>query len=129
MLGKRKRDHAAVLRQSLREIEDEEATNIANASDLFKQYFEAQFEPLPQESLVTRASSADEDEAEGDGRSATSDWSGFTDHDASVEDVRVIKHTVVSKATAELGASESKYFMVRPKRGTMIAHALNCPTI
>jgi hypothetical protein len=115
MLGKRKRDHAAVLRQSLWEINDEEVTN-ADASDLFRQYFEAQFEPLPQESSATHASSADEDEAEGDSQSETSQWSGFTDSDTSVGDVRVIEHTVISRVPAETRASEGKYFMVRQRQ-------------
>jgi hypothetical protein len=116
MLGKRKRDYAGVPRQSWQGSEDEESTNVGNASDLFRKYFEAQFEPLPQESLKTRAYSADEDEdeAEADSQSEASEWSGFTDNETSVEDVRVIEHTVVSNVTGESGASEGKYFMVRP---------------
>lgn len=116
MLGKRKRDYAGVLRQSWQGSEDEEATNVGNASDLFRKYFEAQFEPLPQESLQTRAYSADEDEAEADSQSEASEWSGFTDNETRVEDVHVIEHTVVSDVTGESGASEGKYFMVRPNQ-------------
>src|SRR5437016_2111647 len=115
MLGKRKRDHTAVPRQSLREINDDEVTNV-DASDLFRQYFETQFEPLPQESSATHASSTDEDEAEGDSQSETSQWSGFTDSDTSVGGIRVIEHTVVSRVPAEIRASEGKYFMVRHRQ-------------
>jgi hypothetical protein len=113
MLGKRKRDHAAVPRQSLHEVEAEEVTRTSNALDLFKQYFEAKFEPLLQEPCLQQASSADEDGFEEEGQSETSDWSGFAENDTRVDEVRVIEHTVVSGATAEPGASEGKYFMVR----------------
>jgi hypothetical protein len=113
MLGKRKRDHATVPRQSLHESEGEKATNITNKADLFRQYFEAQFEPLPQESSLSRTTHGDEDKVGDESRSETSDWSGFTENDTSVEEVRVIEHTAVSEVTAESGASEGKYFMVR----------------
>jgi hypothetical protein len=113
MLGKRKRDHAAVPRKSLQEIEFEEAANTTNGTDLFRQYFEAKFEPLPQETLIVQAANADEDEVGDDSQSEASDWSGFTEKDTGVEEVRVIEHTVVSEVTAESGASEGKYFMVR----------------
>jgi hypothetical protein len=112
MLGKRKRDHAAVPRQSLHAAEAEEVTNTSNALDLFKQYFEAKFEPLFQEPDLQQASSADEDGFEEEGQSETSDWSGFAENDTRVDEVQVIEHTVVSGATAESGASEGKYFMV-----------------
>jgi hypothetical protein len=113
MLGKRKRDHAAVPRQSLHEVEAEEVTRTSNALDLFKQYFEAKFEPLLQEPCLQQVSSADEDGFEEEGQSEASDWSGFAENDTRVDEVRVIEHTVVSTAAAESGASEGKYFMVR----------------
>ena len=113
MLGKRKRDHAAVPRQSLHEVEVEEVTNTSNALDLFKQYFEAKFEPLLQEPVLQKASSADEDGFEEEGQSEASDWGGFAENDTRVDEVRVIEHAVVSEAMAESGASEGKYFMVR----------------
>jgi hypothetical protein len=113
MLCKRKRDHAAVPRQSLHEAEAEEVTNTSNTLDLFKQYFEAKFEPLLQEPDLQQASSANEDGFEEEGQSETSDWSGFAENDTRVDEVRVIEHTVVSGAMAESGASEGKYFMVR----------------
>jgi len=113
MLGKRKRGHAAVPRQSLHDVEAEEVTNTSNALDLFKQYFEAKFEPLLQEPGLQQASSTDEDGFEEKGQSETSDWSGLTENDTGVDEVQVIEHTVVSGATAEPGASEGKSFMVR----------------
>jgi hypothetical protein len=112
MLGKRKRDHAAVPRLSLHEIDAEDATNITNAADRFKQYFEAKFEPLPHQPSVAGASSVDENGVENDSQSETSDWSGFRDDDTSVEEVRVIEHIVVSEVTADSGAVKGKYFMV-----------------
>ena len=111
MLGKRKRDHAAVPRQSLHEIEVDEATNTTNATDLFKQYFEAKFEPLPQEPPLPLASTADGDNSEDESQSETSDWRGFIEDDTSVEEVRVIEHTVTSDETAESRTSEGKFFM------------------
>ena len=113
MLGKRKRDHAAVPRKSLHEIEVGEATNTVNTTDMFREYFEAKFEPLPPETPLPRKSIAEEDELEDESLSETSDWSGFTENDTRVEEVRVIEHAVVTEASAELGASEGKYFMVR----------------
>jgi hypothetical protein len=113
MLGKRKRDHAAVPRQSLHEVGVEEVTSTSNALDLFKQYFEAKFEPLVEEPAFQQASSADEDGFAEEGQSETSDWSGFAENDTRVDEVQVIEHAVVSEATAESGASEGKYFMVR----------------
>jgi len=113
MLGKRKRDHAAVPRQLLHGAEAEEVTNTSNALDLFKQYFEAKFEPLLEEPDLQQASSADEDGFEEEGQSETSDWSGFAENDIRVDEVRVIEHTAVSGTRAESGASEGKYFMVR----------------
>ena len=115
MLGKRKRDHAAVPRQSLHEVEAEEVTKTSNALDLFKQYFEAKFEPLLQEPVLQQASSTDEDEDgfEEEDQSEASSWSGFAENDASVDKVLLVEHTVVSGATAESGASEDKHYMVR----------------
>ena len=113
MLGKRKRDHAAIPRESLHEIEVHEATKPVLVTDLFRQYFEAKFEPLPPETSLPRKSIADEDELEKESLSETSDWSGFTDNDISVEEVPVVEHAVVPEASAESGALEGKYFMVR----------------
>lgn len=112
MLGKRKREHAAVPRQSVHQPQVQEGQNAADRAELFRQYFEAKFQPLPQEFLVTHASNADEDEAESGYQSDTSDWSGITENEADIEEVRVIKHTVVSDVTPQSGASEGKYFLV-----------------
>ena len=113
MLGKRKRDHAAVPRQLLHDVGVEEVTNTPNALGLFRQYFEAKFEPLLQEPVLQQASSADEDGFEEEDQSETSDWSGFAENDTRVDEVQVIEHMVVSGTTAESGASEGKYYMVR----------------
>jgi hypothetical protein len=129
MLGKRKRDHAAIPRQSLHEVEVEEVTNTSNALDLFKQYFEAKFEPLLEEPLLQQASSAGKDEGgfeeEEDGQSETSDWSGFAENDTVVDEVLVTEHAAVSGATAESGASEGKYYMVRSRVCTLEVQWLN----
>ena len=113
MLGKRKRDHAVVSRQSLHGIEFEEAPNTTKATDLFKQYFEAKFEPLPKVPSLLHSSSTEEDGFEVDSQSETSGWSGFTENQTSVDEVQVVEHKAISEETAESGALEGKHFMVR----------------
>lgn len=113
MLGKRKRDHVAVPRPSLHEVEVEKAANATNTADLFRQHFETHFEPLPQELSLPREPPAQEDELEHEALSETSDWSGIAENDNSVEKVQVIEHTAVCEVTGESGDPEGKYFMVR----------------
>ncbi|RHZ71697.1 hypothetical protein CDV55_108140 [Aspergillus turcosus] len=84
MIGKRKRDTAVVSRSS--KTEDEEQTStVADTSshDLFRKFFEAQFEPLelPGGQINREQESQEDEQDDSDGSESGSDWDGVSEED------------------------------------------------
>lgn len=84
MIGKRKRDTAVVSRSS--KTEDEEQTStVADTSshDLFRKFFEAQFEPLelPGGQINREQESQEDEQDDSDGSESESDWDGVSEED------------------------------------------------
>jgi hypothetical protein len=107
MSRKRKRD-ATVVRRNVGELE---RSSIVDGHDVFRQYFESRFEPLPESKPTTTLNESVESESE---PSDESDWSGFSDNDRSSPVAQVIDHS--EGAVTENGTSRSaeyKSFMVR----------------
>lgn len=114
MLGKRKRDTQVVSKPKfVGENHDSAATPAVTTNDIFRQYFEAQFAPLPEQPAVE---ATDESEVESDGsgdESDVSEWSGIPDTEERVTVVEVIDH-VSNKADEddEFHRARQKAFMV-----------------
>jgi hypothetical protein len=88
MIGKRKRDAQVVARL---ERTAEQNTAPAHASDLFRQYFESQFEPLQELSTnVNESVQSDEDDYVSSEGASLSDWEGLSG-DESIPQVEVIE--------------------------------------
>lgn len=123
MLGKRKRDTQVVSRRKVDAVESEStAKPITNTNEIFRQYFEAQFAPLP-EQQNSDISSRDEHESEAEDSasedgSETSEWSGISDATRSqpvaVVEVNVIDHSSkLPEEDDEFHRARQKAFMVR----------------
>lgn len=117
MLGKRKRDHGAVPRRLLEERREEPTTERPDVPDLFRQYFEQRFAPLPQLTPAREQPLSGELEPDQGSQSEESDWSGVSENDTAVRRVEVIEHELVPQVTSEAEqASEGKAFMVRSNK-------------
>jgi hypothetical protein len=110
MLGKRKRD-SVVKRQD----RTAQATkDRADHQTLFKQYFEAQFQPLPIVEADT-PSLPEGDSKDDGGQSEEADWEGLSQGEGPTPGIEVVVHT-----SSSLGKSEDldpvglRSFMVRP---------------
>ncbi|KAL4942125.1 hypothetical protein BDV06DRAFT_222460 [Aspergillus oleicola] len=116
MIGKRKRDISVVSR-SKKGAEETTAAAEPNAQDIFRKFFEAQFQPLE----VKGASAAEdesepeydeEDDSEDDSEDAEagSEWSGFDGEENTP--VEVVEHTAPSRsADALMDKRARKAFM------------------
>jgi hypothetical protein len=112
MLGKRKRSAVVVSRATgLESALDHSRTEPrVEAQDVFKQYFEAQFEPLP--GLALR-SQGPEEEYSSDEDSQDSQWNGFSDAETAVNHVEVIEHGLTTGSEdVVVDNTEVKTFMV-----------------
>ncbi|OJJ87196.1 uncharacterized protein ASPGLDRAFT_64448 [Aspergillus glaucus CBS 516.65] len=95
MIGKRKRDTSVVSRSTTKE-EQEQDTSVPTtptevSHDLFRKFFESQFEPLDIGPKVSRKEESEEEEDDDDGEEeseAGSDWDGLSGED----EVEVIEH-------------------------------------
>ena len=96
MLGKRKRD-SAVLRRSLTSNTTESEPN---HQQLFKQYFESRFEPLPEEQLGTPSLIEEESQSD-DSELKELEWDGFSDTENSITGVEVVDHAKKSTTEAD----------------------------
>lgn len=119
MLGKRKRDVTVVKRplQTRSAIDEHTSQPQSDAREVFKHYFEAQFEPLTDLALSTSSlteSKADGDQQDrSDGESETSQWSGIVDAETASGAVEVTKHELVTESEdASIDSTEVKTFMV-----------------
>lgn len=123
MTGKRKRDTSVVSRAKTAEQEEDSTpatptTPTDTSHDLFRKFFESQFEPLDvPEGKVSREDSdkgenEDEDEDEDDDEEdskAGSDWEGLSGEDDGVE---VVEHRESSLKDGLLDKKARKAFMV-----------------
>ena len=120
MVGKRKRDSAVVSRSTTAEDEETNTTPPidTNPHDVFRKFFEAQFQPLD---LPGDQAKHDEDESEGgtdeedtEGSESGSEWGGVSEEDDGNNKVEVVEHQALSRKKGDLLDKKArKAFMVR----------------
>jgi hypothetical protein len=116
MIGKRKRDTAVASRSSKTEDEEQASTvpDTSAAHDLFRKFFEAQFEPLELPGgQINREQESQEDEQDySDGLESGSEWDGVSEEeeDNQVEVVEYQDRTTKDKEIQDKKAR--KAFMV-----------------
>lgn len=105
MAGKSKREVSV----SSRSAQKEEASPPppGNAQDIFRKYFEAQFEPLdlPASQQTGSAETSEDDDSEGDlemEETGDSDWDGLSGDDEGDNKVEVIEHKDAQVISDEL---------------------------
>ena len=125
MLGKRKREVAVVARPRYGDLENEPPSSspIDVGADIFRKYFESNFEPLPeQEKTATPSLLEDEDEEADEDEDDDLDmleedlpWEGLSDAGEDTAPVEVIEHRVVADIAEDIDISRPRYktFMVR----------------
>ncbi|KAJ9318716.1 hypothetical protein DTO271D3_846 [Paecilomyces variotii] len=111
MPGNRKRETAAVSRNDVAETAEarSEDTAAGDAHDIFRRYFESQFEPLdlqPVKSARTAesdASESEEEEQEDDGsdEESGSEWDGISDAEGNGTKVEVVEYTSSHNSTSD----------------------------
>ncbi|KAJ9299395.1 hypothetical protein DTO271G3_3017 [Paecilomyces variotii] len=111
MPGKRKRETATVSRNDVAETAEarSEDTTAGDAHDIFRRYFESQFEPLdlqPVKSARTaesEASESEEEEQEDDGsdEESGSEWDGISDAEGNGTKVEVVEYTSSHDSTSD----------------------------
>lgn len=125
MLGKRKRDTQVVSREKAgSEDHDSMTGRTANTNDVFRQYFEAQFAPLPEQHNASSVEESEDESVVSENESDISEWSGISDTGDPVAVVEVVDH--VSKSTDEkdeFHRARQKAFMVG-KHEIMMKHNL-----
>ncbi|PWY85724.1 hypothetical protein BO94DRAFT_467314 [Aspergillus sclerotioniger CBS 115572] len=96
MVGKRKRDAAVISRATTSTDEETpQKTPDASANDIFRKFFEAQFQPLevPGGQVARNDESEEESEDEDfEGSESGSDWSGLSGEEAEEVEVEVVEH-------------------------------------
>ena len=106
MLGKRKRE--IVLMRGRKEEESTESQS--DHHQLFRQYFESRFEPLPEEEAQTPCL-IDESDRDSDD-SEESEWEGFSEEEHTSPAVQVVEHAKPATADSDdVQRSELKAFM------------------
>jgi len=114
MPGKRKRD-AAVVPRKADETPEQAGFEIdeTDTQDIFRKYFEATFEPLPERKPQPLSPSTD-DEDDDEDDDGGSEWDGIPGDDGDAMKVQIIEHRTVSDVKGEtLDKSVSRRFMVR----------------
>lgn len=139
MIGKRKRETIVVRRETKEKSPVEDVKSGDYPHDLFRKYFEAQFDPLPEsqsrKTIVVENSQEDDDEIElsqndddeaedeqddtDDGLSEASEWSGISEQVTNVPVVEVVDygHRADSSETDPNLKALQKAFMVRNLSG------------
>lgn len=118
MIGKRKRDTSVVPRSTT--VEDEEVSPPppdTSAQDVFRKFFEAQFQPLevPKRQATDTDASEEEDEDEDDESEdgdTGSEWDGLSGDEGASNAVEVISYADSAKTEAPLDKKARKAFMV-----------------
>lgn len=118
MVGKRKRETAVVSRSTKTKEASPEPAN--DAQDIFRKYFEAQFEPIeadvPSKRDAEEPESGDEDIIEDDDEISEpdSDWDGLSGESDEENVVEVVEHKDASFGANDLMDKKArKAFMVR----------------
>ncbi|EAU30549.1 conserved hypothetical protein [Aspergillus terreus NIH2624] len=117
MIGKRKRDTSVVSRSTT--VEDEEVSPPppdTSAQDVFRKFFEAQFQPLevPKRQATDTDASEEEDEDEDDESEdgdTGSEWDGLSGDEGASNAVEVISYADSAKTEAPLDKKARKAFM------------------
>ncbi|EAW24121.1 uncharacterized protein NFIA_036930 [Aspergillus fischeri NRRL 181] len=95
MIGKRKRDTAVVSRSFKTEDEEQTSTvpDTSSAHDLFRRFFEAQFEPLelPDGQINCGQESQKDEQGYNDGSESGSEWDGVSEEEESNQ-VEVVEY-------------------------------------
>lgn len=120
MVGKRKRDIVATSRSTKsKDATPPPADTLAeNAQDVFRKYFEAQFEPLDLPNRPTnQPESHDDDEEdtqdEREGSESGSDWDGLSEASEDGNQVEVVEHKAIQTAPDDMMDKRArKAFMV-----------------
>lgn len=117
MVGKRKRETAVVSRSTKTKEASPPPAN--DAQDIFRKYFEAQFEPIEQDAPSKRGAeeldSGDEDHIEDDDdiSEPDSDWSGLDEESDEDNVVEIVEHKDASLGANDLMDKKArKAFMV-----------------
>ncbi|KAL5362749.1 hypothetical protein BJX96DRAFT_166905 [Aspergillus floccosus] len=117
MIGKRKRDTSVVSRSTTkRDKGDSPAPPDTSAQDVFRKFFEAQFQPLevPKRQATGTDVSDEEEEDEDDaseGDCTGSEWDGLSGDEEATNAVEVISYADSSKTEAPLDKKARKAFM------------------
>lgn len=114
MLGKRKRETQVVSKPRIAgESHEGAVTPPVNTNDIFRQYFEAQFAPLPEQPAADVTNEEEDDSDVSGDESNASEWSGISDTEERITVVEVIDH-VSNKADEddEFHRARQKAFMV-----------------
>jgi hypothetical protein len=119
MVVKRKRDTSVVSRS--KKTEDPSPPPTDNAQDIFRKYFEAQFEPIeaapaqPAEESESEDDDEEYDEEEDDDDMGSEDgWDGVSDDDEEDHRVEVVEHKDANENEDELMQKQlRKAFLVR----------------
>lgn len=120
MIGKRKRDTSVVSRSTTEGEQEKEAltptTPTEVSHDLFRKFFESQFEPLDLPKVPGEPESGEEngDDDESEESEAGSEWDGFEgEEDNKGNKVEVVEHQGSSKKSDGLMDKKArKFFMV-----------------
>jgi hypothetical protein len=110
-LGKRKRECIVIRKEEpVANPEYDRSTH----QDLFKEYFESRFQPLPEEQLesgqVSREDSVDKND---DSSSEESDWEGLSDDGPTSPMIQIVDHgSLAYTQTSDNSSVEQKSFMV-----------------
>ena len=125
MLGKRKREVAVATRPSQpTPAGNATTTTLSDAErEIFRQYFESSFEPLPAAGRQAPPLIGDGEDASGDNSETESEWEGLSDPAEERATVEVIEHRVVENGgdDAEEQRQQYKLFMVSGYNGELTA--------
>lgn len=117
MIGKRKRDTSVVPRSTT--VDEEEPTPTtadSSAHDVFRRYFEAQFQPLelpggpvPREAEIEEDEDEDDESEESD---SGSEWGGVSEPEDGDNNVEVVEHDSSNNSADIMDKKARKAFMV-----------------
>lgn len=115
MVGKRKRDTSVVSR-SADDKEPSPTTTDASTHDVFRRYFEAQFQPLELPggpvSRDTENVEEDDDEVESEESDSGSEWGGISEPEDGANKVEVVEHDSSNNTADLMDKKARKAFMV-----------------
>ena len=129
MLGKRKRSRVLVSRSLLVEESAEEGATGTAGQDLFRQYFETHFQPLPEVEREEDLPPAEAMNMETYNDSVSSEWSGLSENESDGDVVEIVEHQNLSHVPHKgYDIPEVRSFMVNGSRSRFYfpsAHSCN----